>query len=74
MAQEHKATMTCTVLGQLSAFRLSHLSFKVSLKAFSRHRPIAIDPEGLTVRDPLVNGMRCGSQAPVATKGDLTIP
>jgi hypothetical protein len=55
MAQEYKATMTCPVLGQLSAFRLSHPSFNVSLKASSRHRPIAIDPEGRTVRDQLFN-------------------
>ena len=58
MAQEYKATMTCLVIGQLCAFRLSHLTFNVSLKASSRHRPIAIDPEGLTVRDQLFNYKR----------------
>jgi hypothetical protein len=51
MAQEYKATATCTVLGQLSTFRSNHPSFNVSLKASSRHRPILIGPEGLTARD-----------------------
>jgi hypothetical protein len=43
--------MTCAVLGQLCAFRLGRPPVTDSLKAPSRHRPIAIDPEGLTVRD-----------------------
>jgi hypothetical protein len=49
MAQEYKATMTCAVLAELSAFRLSQRRSNVSLKAAWRHRPIAIDPEGVTV-------------------------
>lgn len=48
MAQEQKATMTCAVPGQLYVFRLSRLPIHGSLKAFSRHKPIAIDPEGLS--------------------------
>jgi hypothetical protein len=49
MAQELSATMTCVVLGSLYAFA-PRFSLDGSLKAASRHRPIAIVPEGLAVR------------------------
>jgi hypothetical protein len=42
--------MTCQVLGQSSAFYIGRPVAHRCLKAASRHRPIAIDPEGLTVR------------------------
>jgi hypothetical protein len=43
--------MTCPVLGQLCASRHSHPPRARLSKAASSYRPIAIDPEGLTVRD-----------------------
>ena len=43
--------MTCPVLGQLCASRHSHPPRVRLSKAASSYRPIAIHPEGLTVRD-----------------------
>jgi hypothetical protein len=49
MAQERRVSMTCSVLANRMR---SSKSFAPngSLKAASRHRPIAIDLEGFTVR------------------------
>jgi hypothetical protein len=43
--------MTCPVLGQLCASRHSHPPRARLSKAASSYRPIALHPEGLTVRD-----------------------
>jgi hypothetical protein len=43
--------MTCPARGRPCASRLSHPPRTGGLKATSRQRRIAIDPEGLTVRD-----------------------
>jgi len=42
--------MTCAMLGQLHAFCLGRPPITDSLKTASRYRPIAIVPEGFTVR------------------------
>jgi hypothetical protein len=46
-----KVTMAWPVLGPLCASWLSRSPRAAGSKAASRHRPIAIDPEGLAVRD-----------------------
>jgi hypothetical protein len=50
MAREHKASMTCLLLASRMRFAPS-LALNGTLKIPSRYWPIAIDPEGLTVRD-----------------------
>ena len=51
MPQEHSAAMTRAVLGQLCPFPSGRPSPSGGLKSASKHRPIASDPEGLTVRE-----------------------
>src|SRR5918996_6517702 len=51
MAQEHSAAMTRAVLGQLCPFPSGRPSLSGGFKSASRHKPIASDPEGATVRD-----------------------
>jgi hypothetical protein len=50
MAREHKASMICLLLARRMR-SASSLALNGSLKITSRYWPIAIDPEGFTVRD-----------------------
>jgi hypothetical protein len=53
MAQEDKTPATCTVLGQLSAFRSSD-PIQCQLKVSSRYRPTAIGREGSSLQTTTV--------------------
>lgn len=56
MAQEHKVTMTCLILGKLCDFLPMTSTLNGWLKPASRYRPIAIGPEWFIVRHHFVTG------------------